>query len=96
MPKSKAGKSKGYISSGKVPTISKKHKRLMKPSADEQFMNKFRAWIKGHDPWITIQNPNKTETNKPFIKVRASQYFADRKPYWMKAKTDEVTDNADA
>jgi len=35
-------------------------------------MNKQRAWLNGSDPWITIPNPNKEETNKRFIKIRYS------------------------
>ena len=37
--------------------------------ADRQFAI-LNAWIKGGNPWITIANPNKNETNKRFIKVR--------------------------
>jgi len=33
-------------------------------------LDKQRAWMKGHNPWVTISNPNKTETDKLFIRVR--------------------------
>jgi hypothetical protein len=47
-------------SSAKTPT---------KNSADKM-LNKQAAWLKGGNPWITIENPNKNETDKPFIRVR--------------------------
>jgi len=39
----------------------------------EKLLNKQRAYMKGSNPWITMENPNKSETNKPFIKVRMSE-----------------------
>lgn len=41
-------------------------------SAAEKMANIQKAWLKGRNPWITIQNPNKEETNKRFIKVRVN------------------------
>ena len=38
-------------------------------------LNKLEAWIKGQNPWMTIENPNKNETNKRFIRVKANEYF---------------------
>lgn len=42
-------------------------------------LNKIDAWLKGKNPWVTITNPSKLETNKPFIKVRANAYFGSPK-----------------
>jgi hypothetical protein len=33
-------------------------------------LNKQRAWVNGSNPWLTIENPNKEQTNKRFIRVR--------------------------
>lgn len=53
------------------------------------------AWFAGKNPWVTIPNPSKNETNKPFIRVRADSYFGSPKePYELypsekkKAKSD--------
>lgn len=72
MAKGKGGKSKGFISEGKHSNVSKSTLRLMrqaKTSADK-IVDKQKAWLKGQNPWITIENPNKEQTNKRFIKVR--------------------------
>ena len=37
--------------------------------------NKIDAWKNLQNPWITIPNPVKSETNRPFIRVRANDYF---------------------
>jgi hypothetical protein len=36
----------------------------------DKMINAQKAWIKGGNPWITIANPNKEQTNKKFIRVR--------------------------
>ena len=40
--------------------------------ASDKMMNIQAAWLKGQNPWITIENPNKNETNKRFIRVRTN------------------------
>jgi hypothetical protein len=39
-------------------------------SGGEKMLNLQKAWLKGQNPWITVENPNKNETNKRFIRVR--------------------------
>lgn len=72
MAKGKGGKSKGFISQGIYRNVSKSTLRQMKSSKSEaeKMIDKQRAWLKGHNPWVTIENPNKEETNKKFIRVR--------------------------
>lgn len=68
----KGGKSKGFISQGLYKNVSKKTLnaiRADRPEADK-FLHKQRAWLSGKNPWVTIANPNKEETNKRFIRVR--------------------------
>jgi hypothetical protein len=36
----------------------------------EKLAAKQAAWLKGGNPWVTIANPNREETNKRFIRVR--------------------------
>lgn len=40
----------------------------------EKAMNKIKAWRAGKNPWITVKG---TESNKPFIKVRANSLYGD-------------------
>jgi hypothetical protein len=68
----KGGSGKNYTSQGKHSNVSKstlRGMRAMKSEADK-LLDKQSAWMKGHNPWVTIANPNKSETDKLFIRVR--------------------------
>lgn len=39
-------------------------------SGADDMLNKQRAWMNGSNPWVTMENPNKEQTNKKFIRVR--------------------------
>jgi hypothetical protein len=47
-------------------------------SAMDRKAHKTAAWLKGLNPWITIENPTK-QTNKLFIKVRADDLYGNPK-----------------
>lgn len=47
---------------------------LEKTSASKM-INKIEAWAKGLPVMLTVANPNKSETNKPFIRVKADHYW---------------------
>jgi hypothetical protein len=48
--------------------------RTERSSWDEhQF--KLDAWKSLQNPWITVENPNKSQTNRKFIRVRANEYY---------------------
>jgi NOL1/NOP2/fmu family ribosome biogenesis protein len=36
---------------------------------------KTEAWRAGKNPWITVANSNKNETNRLFYRVKANSYF---------------------
>lgn len=36
---------------------------------------KLTAWRAGKNPWLTIANPDKSATNRRFIRVRAEDYY---------------------
>ena len=82
---------KKYVSSGKRSNVN--HGLIQAVKADRPVIDKIgqkiEAWSKGLNPWITIANPTKA-TNKPFIRVRANDYYGDWKaPYQMhKDKAD--------
>lgn len=42
-----------------------------------QGINKRKAWARGKRVMLTIPNPNTNETNKPFIRVVASEEWGD-------------------
>lgn len=72
---------KTYSSYGQRPNVSKD---ILKETAREvsgfqKALHIVNAWKKLKNPWVTISNPNKNETNKRFIKVRANSYYGDPK-----------------
>ena len=42
-----------------------------------QVINQRAAWARGKRVMLTIPNPNNNETNKPFIRVNASEVWGD-------------------
>lgn len=56
-------------------------KKLIKASRREyngstaQMNNKLAAWKRGKNVMLTIENPNKNETNKRFIRVNANDVW---------------------
>jgi len=38
------------------------------------------AWKNLKNPWLTIENPSKEQTNRRFIRVRANSYWGDPRP----------------
>jgi hypothetical protein len=52
------------------PMWSKKTRIEYRGTIEEQY-NKYQAFLRGKNVMLTIENPNKNETNKPFIKVSA-------------------------
>ena len=46
------------------------------------------AFNKGKNVMVTIPNPNKGETNKPFIRVNAKEVWRKSMPYQMKYSAD--------
>jgi len=88
---SKAGSQKGYQSKGERRNVARSTLKLMKPTKSEKFRNKFEAYLNGKDPWFTIENPNKEQTNKRYIRVKASEYLGelkDRRSYVIKGQND--------
>lgn len=68
----KGGKSKGFVSAGLHRNVSSSTRRLMRAGKSEgdKLIQKQKAWLKGENPWVTIDNPNKEQTNKRRIRVR--------------------------
>lgn len=67
-----------YVSKGNGRTVSAATRRLMREgyvgSLDE-YNNKLDAWKRGKRVVLTIENPNKEETNRRYIKVTGNQFW---------------------
>ena len=88
MARKKGGKSKGFISKGEHSNVSKHTRKLMRRQTTElqTALNKQEALSKGKNVMLTIPNPNKGETNKPFIRVSAKEVWGNpKKVYSMKS-----------
>jgi hypothetical protein len=71
-----AGKSKRakYVSKGKYPSVSKETLKSVRQdrTAVDKIMDQLKFWSRGKRTVVTIPNPNKTETNRRFIKVEGN------------------------
>ena len=54
----------------------------------QQINHKVEAWMKGKKVFLTIENPVKSETNKPFIRVPAEHVWKKYEPYRMKQTSE--------
>lgn len=77
MAKKKGGKSKGYISAGVHSNVATKTKRAVKNSRSyaDRLLSQHAAHTAGKHVMLTIENPDKTQTNKQFIRVPAKQVW---------------------
>jgi len=71
-------------SQGIHSTVSKSIRKAMRRdymSSGNRFMNQMKALAQGKDVVFTVENPNKEETNKRFIrqKVSGKNYLNSRK-----------------
>ena len=63
------------VKNGRKGEVSKGERKSsigVKDAAYKRMTNKLDALAKGKDVTFTIANPNKGETNKPFIKYKVS------------------------
>jgi hypothetical protein len=73
MGKGKRASGKHYTSKGERKVVNQKVSNAIRSDylqSNERFVNQMRALHKGKDVVLTIENPNKQETNKRFIKVK--------------------------
>ena len=68
MGKGKSGSGKTYTSKGERRSSMKTANR----DPAQRLLNQMAALNKGKDVVFTIANPNKNETNKPFIRQKVS------------------------
>ena len=77
----KKGSGKTYTSKGIHSNVSSGTlagmKRDRNPS--EKVINIQKAWLANKNPWVTIDNPNKEQKDKRFIRVRANELWGSPK-----------------
>lgn len=89
MAKGKGGKSKGFVSQGIHSNVSAATKRAVRSeyvASGERLLNQIKASRAGKRTMVTIENPNKEETNKPFIRVEGKSWFKPPEPPQKKEK----------
>ena len=87
MARKKGGKSKGNISKGERRNVAKSIMNAGRRSTPPlvTLLNKQKAFNEGKRVMVTIPNPSKSETNKPFIRVTAQEAgWKKQMPYRMK------------
>jgi len=78
----KSGKSSGAISQGIHSNVRQGILNVARQEyrqSGQRLLNQRRAWAKGKNVVLTIDNPNKNETEKPFIKVKARDIWGSPK-----------------
>ena len=76
MGKKKSGTT--YTSKGERRNVSKAVRKLNRRDymqSLDRTINQVEAWRAGKRVMLTVPNPNKSETNKPFIRVEAKDYM---------------------
>ena len=79
-------KRESYTSKGERPNVSRRWLKLTRKDNDERTYNQWDAFQKGKNVVLTIKNPNKNETNKPFIRVPAKEQWRIMRPFSMSSE----------
>jgi hypothetical protein len=70
----KGGKSSGYVSAGINSNVNPKIRNANRSEylkSPERLINQLNAFREGKNVVVTLENPNKNETNKRSIRVKA-------------------------
>ncbi len=80
-----------YTSKGQRRNVSKwVRKQARKETTPlQRTLNQQVAFRKGKNVMVTIPNPSKTETNKPFIRVSAKEIWKSPKQFIMSQNTGD-------
>ena len=98
MAKGKRSSGNTYTSKGQRTNTNKsvlKARRIEYKNTMNRLNNQVSAWRRGKRVMLTIHNPNKKETNKPFIRVNALDVWGHPREmsdmYNRKRKNDRVS-----
>lgn len=77
----KKASGKTYTSKGIHSNVSRSTLAGMRKERDpsEKVINIQKAWLANRNPWVTIENPNKEQKDKRFIRVRANDLWGSPK-----------------
>jgi hypothetical protein len=81
MAKGKKSSGKNYTSSGLYRNVARKMTNSLRSeylASGDRVANQLKAFRAGKRVVLTIENPNKEERNKPFIRVDASHVWKNR------------------
>ena len=80
-----------YTSKGQRRNVNKwVRKQARKETTPlQRTLNQQAAFRKGKNVMVTIPNPIKSETNKPFIRVNAKEIWKSSKPFIMSQNTGD-------
>ena len=74
-----------------MSTVSRKWTKAVR--RDRELLNdrleKWNAWKKGKKVFLTVENPNSRETNKPFVRVPATDVWGKYMPYQIRTKSED-------
>lgn len=75
MGKKAAGKT--YVSKGERKNVSASTLSGIRKERNpaEKVINVQQAWLKGQNPWVTIDNPNKEDKSRAKIRVKANELW---------------------
>ena len=80
MAKGKKSSGNHYVSKGERKSVRGGVAQVRKDRTElDKMANKVKAWKAMKNPWITIENPNKLETNKKFISYKANTIWGNPK-----------------
>lgn len=77
MAKGKKASGSSYTSAGINSNVSRSTLNGMKKDRNPgvKMLNLQKAWLKGLNPWITMENPDKNDTSRRFIRVRMNDTY---------------------
>lgn len=78
----KGGKSSGAVSQGIHSNVRQSILNLNRQEyrkSGQRLLNQRRAWAKGKNVVLTIENPNKNESDKPYLRVNARDIWGSPK-----------------
>ena len=84
----KKSSGKHYQSKGERPIVSRNLLKQIRAdrSIGWKMANITKHWAKGENPWVTIDNPNKEQTNMRRIKVRTNEVWGPPRPAQIKMR----------
>lgn len=92
MAKGKKSKSSGKVSKGENTCVANRWVNSVKSSTpgSAKMANIVKMWRAGKNPWITVENPDKSNTKARMIRVKTNDYYGN--PRKKKTESGEDTD----